>query len=223
MLGIDLDAPDYLARAAAETTRLDPGAMQRLADAIYDRYANGRFVFVIGNGGSGLTASHYAEDLGKSTLRDEDLRDPDRKRLKVLSLTDNLGWIMAAANDLHYDQVFVQQLMNYGSEGDLVIALSGSGNSANILEAVRWANDHGLHTFGLTGYTGGQLKQLQADGLHVDLPDMGMVESLHLLLFHWVLNDVHARINACGRYSESVQAGPNRRPSPQPLLNRHTK
>ncbi len=201
MLGLDHDAPDYLVKAAEQTRNLDAAAMRRLADAIVQRYDAGRFVFIIGNGGSGLNASHFAEDLGKSSIPDEHLRDPDRKRLRVLSLTDNLGWIMAAANDLDYDQVFVQQLMNYGKQGDLLIAISGSGNSANILEAVRWAGDHGVETFGLTGYTGGKLKQLQDDGLHVELDDMGIVESLHLLLFHWVLNDVHARINQRGRYA----------------------
>jgi D-sedoheptulose 7-phosphate isomerase len=140
------------------------------------------------------------EDLGKSTLPEEVLNDESRKRLKVLSLTDNVGWIMAVGNDLSYDQVFVQQLMNFGEAGDVVIAISGSGNSPNVLKAVDWANRHGLHTFGLTGYNGGKLKEMQQDGLHVALDDMGMVESIHLCLFHWVLNDVHARINRAGRY-----------------------
>jgi D-sedoheptulose 7-phosphate isomerase len=107
---------------------------------------------------------------------------------------------MAVGNDLAYDQIFVQQLMNYGSKSDLVIAISGSGNSPNVLNAVDWANRHGLTTFGLTGYSGGKLKQMQTDGLHVELNDMGMVESIHLCLFHWVLNDVFARINHEGRY-----------------------
>ena len=158
-------------------------------------------MFILGNGGSGTTASHMCEDLGKSTLPESLLHDESRKRLKVLSLTDNVGWIMAVGNDLAYDQIFVQQLMNFGSEGDLVIAISGSGNSPNVLNAVDWANRHGLITFGLTGYGGGKLKQMQQDGLHIDLPDMGMVESIHLCLFHWVLNDVHARINRAGRYA----------------------
>ena len=91
--------------------------------------------------------------------------------------------------------------MNYGQEGDLVVAISGSGNSPNIIKAVDWANRHGLTTFGLTGFNGGKLKEMQKDGLHVELDDMGMVESIHLCLFHWVLNDVFARINSEGRYA----------------------
>src|SRR5574338_281798 len=127
-----------------------------------------------------------AEDLGKSSLRECDLKDETKKRLKVLSLTDNAGWIMAVGNDLAYDQIFVQQLMNYGSAGDLVIAISGSGNSPNVLNAVDWGTRHDLKTFGLTGFKGGKLKAMVQHGLHVPLDDMGMVESIHLALFHWV-------------------------------------
>lgn len=199
MLGIDLAAGAYLQRLQQEIGRVDQAAMERWAKLIYRVWERGSCVFIIGNGGSGTTASHMCEDLGKSSLPENLLYDEDRKRLKVLSLTDNVGWITAVGNDLAYDQIFVQQLMNFGSAGDLLIAISGSGNSPNVLNAVDWANRHRLVTFGLTGYDGGKLKQIQQDGLHVELDDMGMVESIHLCLFHWVLNDVHARINSLGR------------------------
>jgi D-sedoheptulose 7-phosphate isomerase len=201
MLGATLAAPAYIKRLQAELARIDEASLRNWSDLIFDAWRRERFVFIFGNGGSGTTASHMAEDLGKSTLRHSDLHDESRKRLKVLSLTDNAGWIMAVGNDLAYEQIFVQQLMNYGSPGDLAIAISGSGNSPNILRAVEWANRHGLVTFGLTGYDGGQLRRIQHHGLHVDLADMGMVESIHLCLFHWVLNDVFARINREGRYA----------------------
>lgn len=200
MLGASLAVEPYMRRLEEELRRIDLADMQRWADLIYQAWENDRFVFIFGNGGSGTTASHMAEDLGKSTLKSEDLRDEAKKRLKVLSLTDNAGWIMAVGNDVAYDQIFVQQLMNYGRPGDLVIAISGSGNSPNVLNAVDWANRHGLTTFGLTGYNGGRLRDMQHGGLHVPLDDMGMVESIHLCLFHWVLNDVFARINQVGRY-----------------------
>ncbi len=203
MLGATLAADAYVDRLKSELGRIDQAKLRRWADLIFDAWRNERFVFIIGNGGSGTTATHMSEDLGKSTLRPDDLRDESKKRLKVMSLTDNLGWILAVGNDCGYDQIFVQQLMNYGGEGDLVIAISGSGNSPNVLNAVDWANRHGLTTFGLTGYNGGKLKQMQQDGLHVELNDMGMVESIHLCLFHWVLNDVFARINREGRYAHS--------------------
>ena len=201
MLGATLDTSPYIDRLRSELASIDQEAMQRWADLTYQAWEDGKFVFIFGNGGSGTTASHMAEDLGKSTLHERDLSDESKKRLKVLSLTDNAGWLMAVGNDLAYDQIFVQQLMNYGSEGALVLAISGSGNSPNVLNAVDWANRHGLTTFGLTGYNGGKLKGIQQDGLHVALDDMGMVESIHLCLFHWVLNDVFARINSEGRYA----------------------
>jgi D-sedoheptulose 7-phosphate isomerase len=201
MLGAQLDSNQYLARLQAEVARVNQADLKRWADLTYEAWQHDRFVYIIGNGGSGTTASHMAEDLGKSTLRPEDLKDESKKRLKVLSLTDNAGWIMAVGNDVAYDQIFVQQLMNYGREGDLLVAISGSGNSPNILNAVDWANRHGVTTFGLTGYGGGKLKAMQKHGLHVALDDMGMVESIHLCLFHWVLNDVYARINREGRYA----------------------
>jgi D-sedoheptulose 7-phosphate isomerase len=201
MLGATLNLPSYLDRLNREVSRLNQDDIRKWAELVYDAWAKDRFVFIFGNGGSGTTASHMAEDLGKSTIRPEDLKDESKKRLKVLSLTDNAGWIMAVGNDMAYDQIFVQQLMNYGSAGDLVIAISGSGNSPNVLNAVDWANRHGLVTFGLTGYRGGKLKAMQQHGLHVELDDMGMVESIHLCVFHWVLNDVYARMNGEGRYA----------------------
>ncbi len=202
MLGASLDAGDYLRRLHDELDRIDQAEMHRWADLVFDAWKHERFVFIFGNGGSGTTATHMCEDLGKSTLRQDDLRDETKKRLKVMSLTDNLGWILAIGNDVGYDQIFLQQLMNFGSRGDLAIAISGSGNSPNVLKAVEWANRHGLATFGLTGYDGGKLRGLCQHGLHVPLHDMGMVESIHLALFHWVLNDVFARINGVDRYKE---------------------
>ena len=203
MLGAQLNTSAYIARLNEEIARVDQAAMQKWADLTYAAWENDQFVYVFGNGGSGTTATHISEDLGKSSLREADLADESKRRLKVMSLTDNLGWILALGNDLGYESIFVQQLMNYGREGDLVIAISGSGNSDNVLAAVDWANRHELVTFALTGFDGGKLKQMAQHSLHVELNDMGMVESIHLCLFHWVLNDVFARINSEGRYASS--------------------
>jgi D-sedoheptulose 7-phosphate isomerase len=201
MLGATLQAPQYVERLQKELARVDLNQMRQMADLIYEAWRDEKFVYIFGNGGSGTTATHMCEDLGKSSLRERDLKDESKKRLKVMSLTDNLGWILAVGNDVGYDQIFVQQLMNYGRPGDLAIAISGSGNSPNVLAAVDWANRHGLKTFGLTGFEGGKLRAMQQAGLHVPLADMGMVESIHLCLFHWVLNDVYARINGEGRHA----------------------
>lgn len=201
MLGAQLDAASYIQRFQEEIGRIDTRQLETWADLIYQAWERGNFVYVLGNGGSGCNASHMAEDLGKSTLFEKDLGDESRRRLKILSLTDNVGWIMAVGNDVGYDQIFLQQLMNYGQAGDVVVAISGSGNSPNVLNAVDWANRHDLLTIGLTGYGGGKLKDLATYNLHVPLDDMGMVESIHLSVFHWVLNDVFARINTQGRYA----------------------
>jgi D-sedoheptulose 7-phosphate isomerase len=201
MLGAKLDAAAYLGRLSEELGRIDQRELLRWADLVFEAWENGRFVFIFGNGGSGTTATHMSEDLGKSLLKPEHLDDDSKRRLKVMSLTDNVGWILAVGNDCGYDQIFVQQLMNFASPGDLAIAISGSGNSPNVLAAVDWANRHELVTFGLTGYDGGKLRQLARERLHVPINDMGMVESIHLALFHWVLNDVYARINREGRFA----------------------
>lgn len=201
MLGAHLGIDDYLARLHAELDRVDLAQVRHLADLLFDAWQAGRFVFLFGNGGSATTASHFAEDLGKNCVPPDDLVRGTGKRLKVLSLTDNVGWITALANDLRYDQVFVQQLAHYASPGDLAIAISGSGNSPNVLEAVDWANRHGLVTFGLTGFDGGKLKCIQQAGIHVRLDDMAMVESLHMCLGHWVVDDLMARIQGLGRHA----------------------
>jgi D-sedoheptulose 7-phosphate isomerase len=190
MLGSTMDAKSYLRLVQAEVTRLDHATIEDLALCIEQRYRSGRFVYIIGNGGSGANASHLCEDLGKGTA----LPDENARRLKVLSLTDNTSYILAWANDTSYERVFVEQLKNFGEPGDLLIAISGSGNSPNILRAVEWANGHGIETFGMTGFTGGVLKQIAQRNFHVDLHDMGTVETLHMLAFHYVVGRVYALV-----------------------------
>jgi D-sedoheptulose 7-phosphate isomerase len=191
MIGARMEVGAYLDRVREEIGRLNHDEIEAFADLVYERYQNGRFVFIIGNGGSGANASHLCEDLGKSTVKDFE----SQKRLKVMSLTDNTPYILAWANDTSYDRVFVEQLKNFAGEGDLLIAISGSGNSPNILRAVEWANAHGLTTLGVTGFSGGKLKQIAHHGLHCPIDDMGIVESLHLVAFHYILDDVYGRIN----------------------------
>lgn len=195
MLGTTLDVRPFLDRVCDELKKIDPAEVKALADAIHHCYAHGKFVFIIGNGGSGSNASHLCEDLGKGSLRREDFDNDKKKRLKVLSLTDNTPYILAWGNDEGFDRVFVEQLKNLASPGDLLIAISGSGNSPNILRAVEWANRNGLKTFGCTGFSGGRLRQIAQAGLHVPLDDMGIVESIHLTAFHWVVDDLHRRVS----------------------------
>ena len=192
MLGSILGAKDYLDRVCQEVRNLDLAEVENIADLIEVAYHAGRFVFIIGNGGSGSTASHLCEDLAKCTLTDFE----NQKRLKVLSLTDNVAGIMAWANDVSYESIFVEQLKNLASPGDVLLAISGSGNSPNILRAVEWANAHDLTTVGITGFGGGRLKDDAHHNFHVPIDDMGVVESVHLVAFHWVIDDLQRRFAA---------------------------
>ncbi|MHB8899281.1 MAG: SIS domain-containing protein [Thermoguttaceae bacterium] len=206
MLGLTLGADGYLRRLGEELDRVDRAAVERFAAAVYDAWDQGHFVFVIGNGGSAATASHLCEDVAKNILHPSDMHDDSKKRIRILSLTDNVSWITALSNDLCYEEIFAQQLRHFGSPGDLLVAISGSGNSPNILKAVEWANRQGLKTFGLTGFSGGKLKQLQHDGIHVAVDDMGMTESIHGCIMHWIVEEVEARVNSTGRYAQPAQA-----------------
>ncbi len=192
MLGAKLGVSDYLTRVCQEIQKLDPSQVENVSELIENAYDEGRFVFIIGNGGSGSNSSHLCEDLAKCTLCDFE----SQKRLKVLSLTDNTAWIMAVANDLNYDRIFLEQLKNLASPGDLVLAISGSGNSPNIIKAVDWANENGLTTVGFTGFSGGKLKDLAHHNVHAAIDDMGIVESLHQVVFHWIIDDLYRRFSA---------------------------
>jgi D-sedoheptulose 7-phosphate isomerase len=189
-----MGAAPFLERVSHELGRVDVTQVKALADAIHHCYEKGRTVFLCGNGGSGSNASHFCEDLGKGTLRRDQFDDDRKRRLRVLSLTDNTPYILAWGNDEGFDRIFVEQLKNLAESGDLLIAISGSGNSPNVLRAVEWANRNGLRTFGCTGFSGGKLRTLVHQGLHVPLDDMGIVESIHLTAFHWVVDDLHRRI-----------------------------
>jgi len=178
MLGAEMNVEPYFQRVVEEIKRLDSAAVQALADAIYACYQQRRTVFIIGNGGSGANASHLCEDLGKGSL----------------SLTDNTPYILAWGNDEGFDRVFSEQLKNLAEPGDLLIAISGSGNSPNILRAVEWANAHAMKTFGCTGFGGGKLRALAHQCLHCAVDDMGIAETLHVVAFHWVVDNLYGRI-----------------------------
>jgi D-sedoheptulose 7-phosphate isomerase len=195
MLGTQMNPRAFLDRVALELGKIEPAEISKLSELIYDCYTHGRFVFVIGNGGSGSNASHFCEDVGKGTLKRSDFDNDAKKRIKILSLTDNTPYILAWGNDEGFDRVFLEQLKNLAAPGDLLIAISGSGNSPNILRAVEWANKKGLKTYGCTGFSGGKLLGMAQHGLHVPLDDMGIVESIHLTAFHWVVDDLHRRLS----------------------------
>src|SRR3954469_3047194 len=180
MLGRQMDPKAFLRRVGQELEKINPAEVQTLADWVWDVYQAGRFVYVIGNGGSGSNASHFCEDMGKGTLDRKDFDNDAKRRLKILSPTDNTPYILAWGNDEGFERVFVEQLKNLASPGDLLIGISGSGNTPHVPRAVEWANAHGLKTVACTGFSGGKLCGLAHQSLHVPLDDMGIVESIHL-------------------------------------------
>src|SRR3990172_8037228 len=140
----------YLARVAEAAGGVERATLEVFLDLLKDAYRHGHTIFVLGNGGSAANASHFAQDLAKGTLRD--LRQP--RRFRALALTDNVSFIPALANDEGYEAIFEQQLRTFAQPGDLVLAISCSGNSGNVIRAVEYANAHGMTTIGVTAGNG---------------------------------------------------------------------
>ena len=171
----------YLAELDATLRALPQGQVAELIDAVRDARDRDAQIFVVGNGGSAATASHFAVDLGKGASLGAE------RRFRVLSLTDNVPWITALGNDLSYEDVFVEQLKNYARSGDLLLAFSGSGNSENVLRAVRYANSIGCRTIGLAGFAGGRLREEAQECLVVGADHMGRIEDGHFVIQHLVV------------------------------------
>jgi D-sedoheptulose 7-phosphate isomerase len=191
----ELSAADYLALAQRLLAVIDPRSLERLADLLHEAYENDKGIFIFGNGGSGATASHLAEDLCHGTVAPDRRMDESFRRYRALSLVDNVPWVLALANDLGYERIFVEQLRSLAQPGDVALAISGSGNSPNVLQAVEWANRHGLTSVGITGFDGGELGHLQQVGVNVPVNNMALTESVHSVLLHWVVDDLYERMN----------------------------
>lgn len=139
---------------------------------------DGRHIFIMGNGGSGATASHFCCDFNKGMSYQQS------SRFRLICLNDNVPTMMAYANDVSYDDVFVEPLKNFLQSGDIVIGISGSGNSKNVLKAIDYANANGAETIGLTGFNGGELKKRAKHSVHVNIDDMQITEDVHMSLCH---------------------------------------
>lgn len=137
-----------------------------------------RNIFIMGNGGSSSTASHFSCDFNKGCSYNQD------KKFKIICLNDNIATILAYANDVNYESIFVEQLKNFLKEGDIVIGLSGSGNSKNVLNAIEYANTRKAITIGLTGYNGGRLKEIASYSVNTNINDMQISEDIHMMICH---------------------------------------
>lgn len=152
--------------------------IEQIFQSMLDSYIKNKKIIIIGNGGSAATASHFSCDLGKGTSIE------GVRRFKVISLTDNMPLITAISNDISYDEVFKYQLENILEKDDLVIGISASGNSENIVRAFEYAKSKSAKTFGLVGFTGGKIKDLSDGYIHVKSFNYGIVEDIHLIIEH---------------------------------------
>ena len=164
--------------AAIETIPL--GKVSQAIEWFKEARAAGRQIFVCGNGGSASTASHFVCDMMKGASFERPAR------FRILALTDSLPTITAYANDVSYDAVFVEQLRNFAQPGDLVMCLSGSGNSPNVIGAMEYANSIGCRTIALTGRDGGRLGPMAQLHIQVPVPHMGRIEDGHLIVCHMI-------------------------------------
>jgi D-sedoheptulose 7-phosphate isomerase len=165
----------------AQHKALDSISTQKLETLIHvlkDAWRSERQIFVIGNGGSASNASHFATDLGKGSS------DKLGKRFRVLSLTDNISWITALGNDYAYEDIFVRQLENYAKPGDVLISVSVSGNSPNLVKASEWARSHGLTTAALVGAKRGKLSEICEHVLVTEDTHYGRVEDVQMHILH---------------------------------------
>lgn len=178
----------YLDLVTQSLQRLPQEPLGLIADALWQTYERDGTIIVCGNGGSAATASHFACDLAKWTIR------PGARRLRALALTDNIPVMTAFSNDQGYADVFVEQLMTHYRPGDLLVAISGSGNSPNVLHAVAWANAQGATTVGLTGFDGGKLHLMARLGLHSETYHMPAVEDVHSTICHALAVELGLRI-----------------------------
>ncbi len=183
---------DYLTGLKAVLDRLPVPAVARVIEALEATHAAGQQIFIIGNGGSAATASHMMNDLCKGTLGHKG--DAPWPRFKVIALTDNVSLMTAWANDTDYNHVFSEPLKNFAQPGDLLIGISASGNSPNIIAAVEVAKQIGLKVVGITGFGGGKLAQLADVPFVVPSNDYGPVEDVHMILDHIITSYLYAKL-----------------------------
>lgn len=170
----------YVDNLVGTLKNLDLTKVDQAIDILREARDNGRTVFTCGNGGSASTASHFACDIVKGASFQRE------KRFRIMALTDNLAALTAYSNDVSYECVFVEQLKNFAKPGDVLLAISGSGNSPNVLRAVEYANELGCRTIAMTGRDGGKLGPLAEVNIHAKDPHMGRIEDAHLIACHMI-------------------------------------
>ena len=176
-----MNFPDSYKQALLQTIdSIDSSLVSQAIDWFKDAREKGATIFVAGNGGSASTASHFACDMVKGASFNRE------SRFRIMALTDSLPTMTAYSNDVGYDVVFAEQLKNFAKPGDLYMAISGSGNSPNVIRAMEYANQAGCKTLALTGRDGGKLGAQAQLNIQVSVPHMGRIEDAHMIICHMI-------------------------------------
>lgn len=183
-----MQAKQYIELVKSTLDALDAKALESLVDAFHSTYEKGGNIYTMGNGGSGASASHAAGDFLKGASYGLD------KRFRMICLNDNLPSMMAIANDIGWESIFVEPLKNFLSPNDLVIGISGSGNSKNVVNAIEYANEQGATTVAMSGFKGGKISQIATLDVHAPVMDMEVTEDVHMVIFNIVKKQMMARL-----------------------------
>ena len=188
MTDYTIEAKAYLDTLCEVISRLDVDAIDNVVNAIIGAYDNESTIYIFGNGGSAATASHIVCDFNKGASIHLD------RKFRFICLNDNIPTMMAIANDCGYEHIFSMQLEGKLKTDDLIIAISGSGNSRNVIEAVEYAKGIGCKVIGLTGYSGGKLRELCGYSIHADIEDMQKTEDVHMIVNHLIAQVIARRL-----------------------------
>jgi D-sedoheptulose 7-phosphate isomerase len=179
---------DYFKRLAETLEKVDTDSIEKLAGILMKAREQGNTIFIFGNGGSGASASHVTGDFLKGISYQLD------KRFRVQCLNDNDSGMMAIANDLSYEEIFIEQLKAFLRKDDVVIGISGSGNSANVVKAIQYAREQGATTVAFCGYKGGKIRDLADHVVHAPVHDMEITEDVHIIIFHALKQSLMRRL-----------------------------
>lgn len=191
------DVKEYIAREIEVLQALDADAISDALNLLEETRLRGGTIYIFGNGGSAATASHFQNDFNKGISEHTDIK------YRFCCLNDNVATMMAIANDNGYENIFIQQLQNKLQPQDIVIAISGSGNSENVMRAVRYAKEQDNKVIGITGYDGGQLKQLCDISLHAPVQSMQITEDIHMIFDHLMMSVLYKHVCGINHLRES--------------------
>lgn len=174
----DSSLKEYFSKVSESLKKIDLKSIDNVKKEFIECYNNDGTIYIMGNGGSGATASHVSGDYIKGVSYGL------TKRFRVVSLNDNMAGILAIANDLRYDDIFTEQLRGGLKKNDIVLGISGSGNSQNVINALNYAREQNVKTIAFCGYKGGKIKDIADISVHIPIMDMEITEDIHIMIFH---------------------------------------